>query len=403
MRRLLFPLCHKIGLRAAAFNPILAKTVSFQDLRHPQPIRINRREENQRGCDVDSSNIIIGGDTAGIEWHVPVFRFKGSDAAAPSVYIQAALHANELPGPALLHFLIERLRKADGEGAILGDIVVIPQANPIGLAQSHFGEMQGRFDLGSRTNFNRDFPLVALAERETLLENIDRRSATDQLKRTLLHTALGADLVLDLHCDDESLQYAYIDDAFWPEASDLAAALDMQAVFLSDGESSAFEEAVGHAFKRQGGEKLKTVPGRLAVTVELRGRRDVYHDMAKRDAEGLWRFLAGRGVVSDATCVAQPYGGPALPLDNIEMVRAPEPGTVLFHRDIGESVTAGDLLATLITHPGQPDGILDVLAGHDGLIATRSSARYARRGDDLMKIACHEATRLNRKPGTLED
>ena len=352
---------------------------------------------------MERSDIIIGGDTAGIEWRVPVFRFKGSDAAAPSVYIQAALHANELPGTALLHFLLERLRKAEADGAIRGDITVIPQANPIGLAQSHFGEMEGRFDLGTRTNFNRDFPLVALGEREALLDNIERRGAVDQLKRRLLHAALGADLVLDLHCDDESLQYAYIDEAFWPEAADLAAALDMAAVFLSDGESTAFEEAVGHAFKRLGGETLKSVPGRLAVTVELRGKRDVYPDMARRDAESLWQFLAGRGVVADPAFAAETYAGPAVPLDNIEIVRAREPGTVLFHRDIGEEVKAGDLLATLITRPGEPDGLLDVTAGHDGLIVTRTSARHARRGDDLMKIACREATRKDRKPGTLED
>jgi predicted deacylase len=352
---------------------------------------------------VEQSQIIIEGDTAGIEWRLPVFRFRGSDAKAPRVYIQAALHANELPGTALLHFLLERLREADADGAIRGDITVIPQANPIGLAQSHFGEMQGRFDLGSRTNFNRDFPLLALSERDTLLGDIDRRKAADRLKRTLLHTALGADLVLDLHCDDESLQYAYIDDAFWPEASDLAAALDMQAVFLSDGESSAFEEAVGHAFKHQGGERLKSVPGRLAVTVELRGRRDVYPDMARRDADGLWRFLAGRGVVADQAQQGLRYAGPAVPLDNIEMVRAAEPGTVLFHRGIGERVEAGDLLATLIARPGEADGTLAVKAGHDGLIVTRSSDRYARRGDDLMKIACDEPARKDRKPGTLED
>lgn len=352
---------------------------------------------------MDHSQIIIPGDTAGIEWRIPVFHFKGSDAKAPSAYIQAALHANELPGVALLHFLLERLRKADDEGMIRGDITAIPQANPIGLSQSHFSEMEGRFDLGTRTNFNRDFPLVALGERDTLLEDLDGRSAIDRLKRTLLHTALGADLVVDLHCDDESLQYAYIDEAFWPEAADLAAALAMEAVFLSDGESTAFEEAVGHAFKRQGGETLASVPGRLAVTVELRGKRDVYPDMAKADADGLWRFLAGRGIVADPAHAAEAYAGPAVPLDNIEMVRAPQPGTVLFHRNIGETVKAGDLLASLITRPGAPDGTLAVKAGHDGLIATRSSARYARRGDDLMKIACHEATRKNRKPGTLED
>ncbi|MBN9055697.1 MAG: succinylglutamate desuccinylase/aspartoacylase family protein [Rhizobiales bacterium] len=352
---------------------------------------------------MERSEIIISGDTAGIEWRVPVFRFKGSDAAAPSVYIQAALHANELPGTALLHFLLERLRTVEADGAIRGDITVVPQANPIGLAQYHFGEMEGRFDLGSRTNFNRDFPLVPLAGRDTLLETFESRSAADRLKRTLLHTALGADLVLDLHCDDESLQYAYIDEAFWPEAADLASALDMEAVFLSDGESTAFEEAVGHAFKHQVGGKLKSVPGRLAVTVELRGRRDVYPDMAKRDADGLWAFLAGRSIVADPAHKAKPYAGPAVPLDNIEMVKAPEPGTVLFHRDIGDTVKAGDLLATLITRPGEPDGTIVVRAGHDGLIATRASARYARRGEDLMKLASHEATRRDRKPGTLED
>ena len=352
---------------------------------------------------MERSEIIIGGDTAGISWRVPLFRFRGSDAGAPSVHIQAALHANELPGTALLHFLLERLRKAEAEGAIRGDITVIPQANPIGLAQSHFGEMEGRFDLGTRTNFNRDFPLVALGERDMLLADIDRRSAVDQLKRRLLHEALGADLVLDLHCDDESVQYAYIDGAFWPEAADLAAALDMRAVFLSDGESTAFEEAVGHAFKRREGEVAKSVPGRLSETVELRGRRDVYPDMAARDAEGLWRFLAGRGIVADPAVAAKAYTGPAVPLDNIDMVRAPEAGTILFHRDIGDEVKAGDLLATLLLRPGEPDGTLQVTAGHDGLIATRSSARHARRGDDLMKIACREPTRKDRKPGTLED
>ena len=117
---------------------------------------------------MDISEIVIAGDTPGVEWRVPVFRFTGTDAGAPSVYLQAALHASELPGTALLHFLCARLRQAEEDGAILGDITVIPQANPIGLSQSHFGEMQGRFDLGSRTNFNRDFPLIALDARDDL-------------------------------------------------------------------------------------------------------------------------------------------------------------------------------------------------------------------------------------------
>jgi predicted deacylase len=238
---------------------------------------------------METSEIILSGDTAGIEWRLPVLRFKGSDPKVPKVYIQAALHANELPGTALIHFLCEMLREAEKAGQILGDITIVPHANPIGAAQSHFGELQGRFDLGTRTNFNRDFPLISVRERDGLVENLDQYGVVDRLKRQLMHMALGCDLVIDLHCDDESLQYAYIDDAFWPEAADLASALDMEAVLLSDGESSAFEEAVGYAWKHEvAGEKKVLLPGKLSVTVELRGGRDVYPEMAKTDAAGLF-------------------------------------------------------------------------------------------------------------------
>jgi predicted deacylase len=351
---------------------------------------------------VEISDIIIAGDTPGLEWRLPVFRFTGTRPQAPRIYIQAALHANELPGTALLHFLLERLRQAESEGAILGDITVVPQANPIGSAQAHFGELQGRFDLGTRANFNRDFPLIALGERAGLIEDFNRHSAIDRLKRQLLHMALGAELVLDLHCDDEGLQYAYIDETFWPEAADLAAALGMDAVFLSDGESSAFEEAVAHAWKRENAGEKKALPGRLSVTVELRGTRDVYPDMARKDAEGLHRFLAARGVVAADRASLPAFGGVVAPLDNIEMIRAPEAGAILFHKDIGERVKAGDLLATILTRPGMPDGAIEVRAPQDGLIVTRVSTRFARRRSDLMKIACAEPSRAIRRPGTLE-
>ncbi|MBP2442751.1 succinylglutamate desuccinylase/aspartoacylase domain-containing protein [Rhizobium leguminosarum] len=353
---------------------------------------------------MDVSEINIPGDTPGTEWRLPVLHFAGHDPKAPKIYIQAALHAGELPGTALLHFLCERLRQVESEGGIAGDITIVPQANPIGAAQSHFGDLQGRFDLGSRTNFNRDFPLISLADRATLIEELDDYPATDRLKRQLLHMALGADLVLDLHCDDESLQYAYIDEAFWPEAADLAAALDMAAVLLSDGESSAFEEAVGFAWKYEGSdERQSRLPSRLSVTVELRGKRDVDPVLAEKDAEGLWRFLAARGIVGDVTATPTAFAGPAVPLDNVEILRAPEGGAVLFQRSIGDRIVEGELLATIVTRPGQPGGSIELRAPQDGLILTRTSDRLVRRRGDLMKIACDSPSDALRKAGTLEN
>lgn len=351
---------------------------------------------------MDLSEIVIDGDTSGAVWRFPVFRFKGSSSEAPSVYIQAALHAGELPGTALLHILLQRLAEAQTQGLIRGDITIVPHANPVGLSQQHFGEIQGRFDLGSRTNFNRDFPLIPLSRRETLLHAIEDQSAVNRLKHQLLHMALGADLMLDLHCDDESLQYAYIDPVFWPEAADLAEALAMDAVFLSDGESTAFEEAVGYAFKADspGAEKL---PGQLAVTVELRGLADVDAETARRDADRLYRFLVMRSVIAGETPPMHGFAGVVSTLDQVEVIRSPQAGTVLFHRTIGERVAAGDLVATVITRPGLAEGDVPILAPQDGLIVTRISRRYVRRNGDLMKIACANPSARIRPPGTLED
>lgn len=360
--------------------------------------------QNEMEIWVKQDAINIPGDTPEVSWRIPVLEFSGSQASStPKVYLQAALHANELPGVATLHLLCARLREAEAAGAIRGDITVVPQANPLGAAQSHFGEMQGRFDLGSRGNFNRDFPLIAASERHALLLDLDRFTAPERLKRELLFRALGADLVLDLHCDDESLPYAYIDSAFWPEASDLASALEMDAVFLSDGESSAFEEAVSYAWKQEKGGKGVSLPGCLSVTMELRGRRDVGPDVARRDADGLWAFLQARGIVDGNAPALAAYSGPAFALDTIEMIKAPVPGTILFHRDVGDRVDAGDLLAVLVPRPGFPEDDVEVRAPQAGLVVTRSSARFARRRDDLMKIGCADMTRAGRKAGALED
>ncbi len=62
---------------------------------------------------------------------------------------------------------------------MLGDITIVPSANPIGRAQYMFGGLQGRFHLGTRTNFNRDFPLIDRPD-ATLLPHADALLRADQ-------------------------------------------------------------------------------------------------------------------------------------------------------------------------------------------------------------------------------
>ena len=103
---------------------------------------------------------ILRGDTPGTSWSLSVLRFQGASRAAPTAYLQAALHGDELPGVATLHYLIPQLARAEQEGRLLGDVTVVPYANPMALAQHLFAEHLGRFNFGSRTNYNREFPLL---------------------------------------------------------------------------------------------------------------------------------------------------------------------------------------------------------------------------------------------------
>lgn len=354
---------------------------------------------------MQKSEIAIAGDVPGVEYRLPVLSFEGGDRGAPRVYMQAALHAEELPGTAALHFLVPMLQAAEARGDLKGSITVVPRANPIGASQYVNGAMEGRFDLGSRTNFNRDYPLIGLDERESLLEDIGQLPATEQLKRHLLHMASGADLMLDLHCDDESQLYSYLHDAYWPDAMDLAESMGLEAVLLSDGKSSAFEDAVTHVWEHGPlGNRKHWAEGRIALTMEFRGLADVDPVLGRMDAEGLYAFLQRRGVVAGEPIRREEFSGPVAGLDYVQMVNSPASGMVLFEREFGEVVEKGDHLATLVTIPGDPAGDVRVAAPTDGTIVTRITRRFVRRGDNLMKIASAELSHAKRKKGgALED
>src|SRR4051812_23612448 len=84
------------------------------------------------------------------------------------VYIQASLHADEVPAMLVAHVLRRELERLEAEGRIKGEIVLVPAANPIGLSQVVHGAPFGRYDLASGINFNRSYKHVAAELKETL-------------------------------------------------------------------------------------------------------------------------------------------------------------------------------------------------------------------------------------------
>ncbi len=345
---------------------------------------------------MDKTIVTIPGDMPGLSYSLTVLRFAGTDPKAPKAYLQAALHGNELPGVAALHVLIPKLRAAEAEGRLKGSVTVVPFANPIGLNQFQWDDHQGRFFYGSRTNFNRAFALIDRPD-PALLAAPEIASCDRRLKATLQTLALDADLVLDLHCDNEGPNYLYMPAELWPHSADLAAALDCGAVLTFEGGTDAsFDEAAFRPHLATG-----NFERRVVATVELKGIHDVGPETAEKDGEGLYRFLVGRGVIADASAApVGPFTGKGVPQSYVEMVRAPVGGMAFFHVKPGDVVKAGQLVAEMIPVPGEPSVPVHAMA--PGLVLTRVLARAIRVGDDLLKIVGDTRSVTAKDGGALE-
>lgn len=345
----------------------------------------------------------------GSEISFPVLRF-GTPGARPKAYIQAALHADEVPAILVAQALKRLLQEAEEKGDLVGEVVLVPSANPIGLAQHVHGQHHGRFDLHDGVNFNRDY--VELGElaatrlegrlgqdipentrsiqdalREVALEQTASTTTRD-LKNKLQALSADANLVLDLHCDSEARLHLYALKEQADIAMELAAFLGAEAVLLAN-------ESGGTPFDEAGcrpwlvlKERFAAHPiemGCFGATVELRGQADTSHELAGADAQALMKFLCLRGVLSgpkpavpDAKCAATPLSGS-------EPISAPHAGVVVFRARLGQEVRAGDLIADLVDpHTGK---VTSVHCQSAGRIYATCGSRWAYAGKRLAKIA----------------
>jgi len=87
----------------------------------------------------------------------------GTPGAGEKIYVQASLHADEIPAMLTAWRLKQRLIELENAGRIRGEVILVPVANPIGLSQHVLGQFLGRFELNSGHNFNRSFSLPAAA------------------------------------------------------------------------------------------------------------------------------------------------------------------------------------------------------------------------------------------------
>jgi predicted deacylase len=356
-----------------------------------------------------TETIELAGGSPGVRHTLQALHY-GQPGRGPKAYIQAALHADEIPALLVAQALRAPLAALEAAGDVLGHIVLVPCANPIGLAQQTLGLHQGRFDLRDGVNFNRLIPdlteAVALAvagqlggaadANVTLIRHALRAAVAAltadnpvaDLKKHLLQWATDADLVLDLHCDQQAALHLY---GLTPQAhllAELGALMGAEAMLLAtESGDSPFDEACSRPwFELQRRNPDHPVPlACFSTTVELRGEADTSHAYAQQDGNAILEFLRRRGVLAGT-----PQSLPAprclpTPLAASEPVTAPRSGIVVFHAQPGDRVAAGALVADLVDV--ETGDVLPLRAQSAGVLYARSTTRWARPGQPLAKIA----------------
>ena len=305
---------------------------------------------------------------------VPVRAWRlAGQGGGPRVHLQAGVHADEIAGMLVLHKLLPRLEQAHVDGRLRGTVTVVPQANPLGIAQFRNGHVLGRFHEATSRNFNRHFNESAALQRPA--------TTFAAWQKALVDLAVDAQIVLDLHTDSEALPYLYVNRCFWPDARDLAGALDASVAILWDNDDDgAFEGAMVSHWLRE-----KQIEGRLAATVELRGQSDVSDALADRDAQGIYAFLCGRGVIEERGD-QRAWSGEAVPMGHMETVFAPVSGVLVYERELGAEVAEGERIARIVARPGDPSSEHVLRAPQAGRLVTRCRDRLIAQGDVVVKL-----------------
>lgn len=336
----------------------------------------------------------------------------GPEDAPTKVHLQAALHADEQPGTMALHHLLPMLRDADNAGRLKARFVVFPSVNPLGLATRVLRRHIGRYDLETGINFNRRWPDLYTQIAEAIagkltddpranlrtiraavgawLQQQRPATAAQRLRLAILKSAHDADIVLDLHCDDESLKHIFTSPDLMPGLQDLADRMQVAATLTAeDSGGGSFDEVLPNLYRKaQRANPGFPIPmGAETATLEYRGQADTHDAMGREDAKGLHDFFAGRGLI-DATVPAATPAPPPTPFEATEVLRADRPGLLAYRVGLGDRVKKGDVVADIIAMDG-PDAFLGrspLRAGTDGIILSRASAKYAVVGSSVAKI-----------------
>ena len=206
--------------------------------------------------------LVVAQNASGRNMNVPLYRLKG-DKPGPKIYIQSSIHGAEVQGNVVIYHLIQTLKTLP----LCGEILLVPNCNPVGTNIKAGEYTLGRFDPINGTNWNRgyyydealvnrfaetvenDEPISSIKSRfrAAIKHEIDERLSdtwglglAQQLNLKLQQLAFDADIVIDLHNGPVSTRHIYV-----PEYAAASAVLFNipNVIFIPNKFAGALDEA----------------------------------------------------------------------------------------------------------------------------------------------------------------
>ena len=304
---------------------------------------IRVRAGTMRSLELPITRLVTGADV-----DLPVRVVHGREDG-PSVWIDAAIHGDEVAGVEIVRQVMAGL---DAK-TFRGTLVAVPIVNVLGF-------MTGDRYLPDRRDLNRSFPGSA------------RGSLAGRIAYLFMKEIVaGCEVGIDLHTGSDRRSNlpqirADLDD---PGTRDLAAAFGAPVMLhakIRDG-------SLRHAAREQG-----------AKVLLYEGGENLRFDSYAVDAGviGVRRVLAALGMTEP---VVEPVVEPSLECRSSGWVRARRTGILHLDVALGQKVSDGERLGTLFDSFGKT--LRAVYANRDGIVIGRTEAPLVNSGDAVVHIA----------------
>jgi len=251
-------------------------------------------------------------------FEIDVWRYHHPDATR-TVYLQAGIHGIELTGIPVVHEFMKEIEAHQ----LVYNFICVPLSNPMGLDSQIMGVQTGYNNLHTNQqncwNWNRIGNLK------------DEPSQEGRWIKTQLDLSAPANIVLDLHTAGvETAPHIYFNES----QKEHVTGLGIPHLLSWNISSDSFADT---NFQRE----------KVALTFELSSSRSVHGEWVKESLIYLRRFFG----------LLPKVEGSRIWQTEKQLIKwySPSGGILCWHKDAGDSVAEGDVIATLYTRKGSMD------------------------------------------------